>query len=93
MKLFRGVALALLAASIGAGAARATDVREQQSVAVWHKQDECARAAFVKFPDYTAESNAKRDRATRDCEIRNHLPIRVPADEFPVKTIPDDAAN
>lgn len=93
MKISRLVALALLTASVGLGTARAGDVREQQSNAMWRKQDDCARAAFVKFPDYTAESNAKRDRATRDCEIKNRLPVRAPASESPLKTIPDDAAN
>jgi hypothetical protein len=87
------IAALLITGIFGAVGARAGSVREQQAQAAWHKQDECARAAFVKFPDYVPESNAKRAEATRQCERDNHLPERVPANESPVKTIPDDAAN
>lgn len=87
------VAALLVVGIFGAVAARAGSLREQQAQAAWRKQDECARAAFVKFPDYVPESNAKRAEATRQCERENHLPERVPANQSPVKTIPDDAAD
>jgi hypothetical protein len=87
------VAALLLIGMFGAVSARAGSVREQQAQAAWRKQDECARAAFVKFPDYVPESNAKRAEATRQCERENHLPERVPDNQSPVKTIPDDAAD
>jgi len=93
MKQGSFVAALLVFSIFAAAGARAGSVREQQAQAAWHKQDECARAAFVKFPDYVPESNAKRAEATRQCERDNHLPERVPANESPIKTIPDDAAN
>ncbi len=93
MKLGRLVAALLVIGIFGAVAARAGSVREQQAQAAWRKQDECARAAFVKFPDYVPESNAKRAEAMRQCERENHLPERVPANKSSVKTIPDDAAE
>jgi hypothetical protein len=87
------IAALLVVGIFAAVSARAGSVREQQAQAAWHKQDDCARAAFVKFPDYVPESNAKRAEATRQCERDNHLPERVPANEAPIKTIPDDEAN
>jgi hypothetical protein len=87
------IAALLLVGVLGAAGAHAGSVREQQAQAAWRKQDECARAAFVKFPDYVPESNAKRAEATRQCERDNNLPERVPANESPIKTIPDDEAN
>lgn len=86
-------AAVLIIGIFGALGARAGSVREQQAQAAWRKEDDCARAAFVKFPDYVPESNAKRAEATRQCERDNHLPERVPANEAPLKTIPDDEAN
>jgi len=87
------VAAAVAVVVFGAVSAHAGSVREQQAQAAWRKQDECARAAFVKFPDYVPESNAKRAAATRQCERDNHLPERAPTNESPVRTIPDEEAN
>jgi len=87
------VAAWLAVLTLGATSAYAGSVREQQAQAAWRKQDECARAAFVKFPDYVPESNAKRAAATLKCERDNHLPERAPVNESPVRTIPDDEAN
>jgi hypothetical protein len=93
MKLLWLAAAAALAAASGADSARAASVREQQSFDVWRKQDNCAHAAFLKFPDYTPESNANRARATRECEIKNNVRPRPPVVVSPVKTIPDAAAD
>jgi hypothetical protein len=93
MKRGSFIPLLLVATIFGAVSAQAGSVREQQAMAAWRKQDECARAAFVKFPDYVPESNAKRAEATRQCERDNRLPERLPANESPIKTIPDDEAN
>jgi hypothetical protein len=87
------LAAAALAAFGAVSAAQAASVREQQSNGVWKKQDACAKAAFLKFPDYTPQGNADRERATRDCEIAKGVPVRAPVAESPVKTIPDSAAN
>ncbi|HEX4112486.1 MAG TPA: hypothetical protein VH020_08115 [Stellaceae bacterium] len=80
-------------AAMAVGAADAASLREQQSNAAWHKQDVCAHDAFVKFPDYTTEANAKRAQATRACERKNHVLQRAPSTTSPVRRIPDAAAE
>jgi len=93
MVRYRVFAGAMAAALLLAGAAQATTVRQKQSDSVWHAADECAHAAFLKYPDFTPESNAKRDRETRLCEARQGLPPRAPVISSPVRTIPDDEAQ
>lgn len=44
------------------------------SQAVWLSMDKCKRQAFQKFPDYTPEGNAKREKAVRQCLEANNLP-------------------
>jgi len=48
---------------------------QQQSAMVWREMSDCARQAAIKFPDHTADGNAKREAARLDCLRRNHLPI------------------
>lgn len=55
----------------------------KSSEPVWRQSDDCARAAFKQYPDYTPESNAKRDRALRLCLARNHAPGRASTDPEP----------
>jgi hypothetical protein len=86
-------AVAVLAVVAATGVAQAGSVREQQSNLVWKKQDECAKAAYLKFPDYTPQGNAAREGAMRDCDIAKGVPVRTPVAESPVKTIPDSAAD
>jgi hypothetical protein len=86
-----GAAPILIAMTLGV--AQAASVREQQSDLAWHQQDLCAHDAFVKFPDYTPEGNAKRARATRDCERKHHVLQRAPTAASPVRRIPDAAAE
>jgi hypothetical protein len=50
----------------------------KQSQSVWKLRDQCRRSAFKQFPDYTAESNAKRERAEQHCLEANNLPISPP---------------
>lgn len=96
MKILPLGALLLVVAGLGAadmGSARAASIRQQQSFAVWRKEDDCAHDAFLKFPDYTVESNARREAATRACEKRRHVLSRAPRIDSPVKRIPDAAAE
>ena len=86
------VLIALLALSLG-GTAEAASIRQQQSFAAWHIQDLCARDAFRKFPDYTVEGNAARDRYIRSCEVRHHLPPRADLHDSPIRRIPDSQAE
>jgi hypothetical protein len=59
-----------LAAALLPLAAQA-DENQKNSSAAWRQADRCAQAAFQKFPDYTPESNAKREAARRAC-LRDH---------------------
>ena len=68
--------LALLLA-LAPGAARAT----QQGVVVtqkWKTMDVCAKQAQTAFPDYSADSQAKRDAKLKECLQGNSLPPRDP---------------
>jgi len=54
----------------------------QQGVQViknWKTSDVCAHRAQEAFPDFTAESNAKRDAKLRECLEGARLPPRVPS--------------
>lgn len=61
-----------------AGAAAAT---QQGVVALsnWKQMDKCAKQAQTAYPDYSAESNAKRDAKLKECLNANNLPPRAPA--------------
>lgn len=68
--------LALLLALVP-GAARAS----QQGVVVtkkWKTMDVCAKQAQTAFPDYSADSQAKRDAKLKECLQGNSLPPRDP---------------
>lgn len=45
----------------------------------WRTMDTCAKQAQTAFPDFSAESNAKRDAKLKDCLHFNNLPPRQPA--------------
>lgn len=42
----------------------------------WVSADRCAAAAQKAFPDYTADANAKRDNAMKQCLAQGNLPPR-----------------
>jgi hypothetical protein len=42
----------------------------------WKASDKCAAAAQKAFPDFTAESNAKRDALMKNCLASQNLPPR-----------------
>jgi len=65
----RAVWLALAAALLPHVAQ--ADMNQKNSSAAWRQADHCAQQAFQKFPDYTPESNAKREAARRAC-LRDH---------------------
>ena len=72
--------LPLLSAALllAAGTAQATS---QQAISVmnrWSSMDKCARAAQAAFPDFTPESNAKRDARMKECLNSGNLPPREP---------------
>jgi hypothetical protein len=54
-----------------AAPSRAADAQQQQSFGYWKGQDNCAKSARKQFPDYTKESNAKREQAFRTCMLNS----------------------
>jgi hypothetical protein len=77
--MIRSSSIILMAAiMLTAGFAQAT----QQGVVVlkrWQAEDICTKTAQKAFPEFTAESNAKRDKALQDCIANQQLPPRAPA--------------
>jgi hypothetical protein len=73
------IALLILAPmlALGPAAAQAT----QQGVLTlknWKAMDQCAKEAQTAFPDFTPESNAKRDAKEKECLAGRNLPPREP---------------
>jgi len=46
------------------------------AVVSWKAADKCAKQAQAAFPDYNAESNAKRDAKLKECLSAGSLPPR-----------------
>jgi hypothetical protein len=66
---------AVFAALLLAGAALArADGLQRESGSVWAAETDCSREAFKHFPDYTADSNAKRENYRRACLRAKGLP-------------------
>ena len=71
-------AAALCAMILGPAAASAS---EQGVIAIqkWKAMDTCAIEAQRAFPDFTAEANAGREAALKECLARQNLPPRQTA--------------
>lgn len=65
--------LALLAGSAHATGQGTTAMQK------WKTADACAKQAQAAFPDFTPDSNTKRDAKLKDCLNANNLPPREPA--------------
>jgi hypothetical protein len=68
----------LVMASLLPIAAHATSTQGLIVIGRWQAMDSCAIEAQRAFPDFTAESNAQRDAALKDCLARKNLPPREP---------------
>lgn len=73
----RRMAIALLAMIVWSSAAMATQqgILAQQR---WKAADLCAKKAQAAFPDFTADSNAKREAQLNACLEGQNLPARPP---------------
>lgn len=81
----RVLAFALLAAlSISIVAARATQPG-QSALTNWKVMDTCAKQAQSAYPEYNADSNAKRDAQLNQCLRNNILPPRQPTATPPAR--------
>lgn len=67
---------ALLAVLTLSSGAWATSINGTYMMKTWASSDRCAAAAQRQFPDYTPESNAKRDNAMKQCLAQSNLPPR-----------------
>ena len=50
----------------------------QSALRGWKTADSCAKQAQTAYPDFSAESNAKRDAKLKECLNANGLPPRAP---------------
>jgi hypothetical protein len=55
----------------------------QTAVVYWKAADKCAKQAQAAFPDYNAESNAKRDAKLKECLSAGNLAPRQPMSPTP----------
>jgi hypothetical protein len=74
MALF-GAALFALLMFLADPAAAATQ-EGNTAMINWKAMDICARQAQAAFPDFTADSNAKRDAKLKECLSGSNLPPR-----------------
>ena len=71
----RRLAIPLLILALAPATARAS----QQGIVVmknWKTMDQCAKDAQTAFPDFTADSNAKRAAKEKECLAGKNLPPR-----------------
>jgi hypothetical protein len=68
--------LLLLVALVTPITAMAYTQNGQQMMRGWAVSDKCAAAAQKAFPDFTPESNAKRDAQMKNCLAGSNLPPR-----------------
>jgi hypothetical protein len=71
-------ALVFVAAFLaGAASAQATQ-QGQQTLRNWKVMDNCAKQAQAAYPDFSADSNTKRDAKLKECLSNGALPPREP---------------
>jgi hypothetical protein len=77
----RPVFVLVVAAAIGlalsAGTAGATG-QGMVAIARWKTMDTCAKQAQAAFPNFTPDTNAKREAKLKACLNANNLPPREP---------------
>jgi hypothetical protein len=68
------LAAAFFLSAIGAQATQ----QGQAALRGWKQMDNCARQAQAAYPEFTADSNAKRDAKLKECLNSWGLPPRQP---------------
>ena len=63
---------------LGTGIAEAATAQGTTAMQRWKGMDNCARQAQAAFPDFSPDSNAKREAKLKDCLNANNLPPRQP---------------
>ncbi len=67
----------VIALGLSAGTAKATG-QGTAAIARWKTMDTCAKQAQAAFPDFTPDTNAKREAKLKACLNANNLPPREP---------------
>jgi len=67
---------AFIAAALLPYAAHAVTQQGVQTMRKWALSDKCAQQAQRKFPDYTAEAQARRNEMMQQCLGQQNLPPR-----------------
>jgi hypothetical protein len=76
--------LAVLTAALIFVTATAEGSQQGQVVlSYWKAADKCAKQAQLAYPDYSAESNAKRDAKLKECLNASNLAPRQPLSPTP----------
>ena len=76
--------LAFLSAALLLVSGTASATQQGQVVLnLWKAADKCAKQAQLAFPDYNAESNAKRDAKLKECLNASNLAPREPLSPTP----------
>jgi hypothetical protein len=65
-----------------AGIAEASQ-QGQAALSYWKAADRCAKQAQAAYPDFSAESNAKRDAKLKECLDAGNLAPRQPLSQPP----------
>ena len=71
-------AIAFILLMFFAGTAAAATQAGNQALVNWKVMDLCAKRAQAAFPEFTADSNAKRDAKLKECLSGANLPPRQP---------------
>jgi len=68
------LALMIAAAALALARPAFADQNFKTSSIYWSARDRCTRQAQQAYPDYTPESNAKREKMRKNCLLGNNLP-------------------
>ena len=82
------LALWLILAALWLPTPASADQDWKTNSAIWRAMDKCTDAALKAYPDYTPESNAKREAARQKCLRGGNLPgdaSSAPASQQPVQ--------
>jgi hypothetical protein len=80
------LALLLTVALLGLPDVAFADQNFKTNSAIWKLRDVCTMQAQKAYPDYTPESNAKRQKALDTCLRQNNLPVEGSSAPAPVST-------
>jgi hypothetical protein len=83
VRKFCGALLAVAAMALAGAPRAAADQNWKASSAVWKAMDKCTQEARKAYPDYTRESNAKREAARQACLRASNLPGEASAPPSP----------